>query len=73
MQKTELFNFRIPSYLKHQFKETCKKRNTAMTSILNEFIHEYVLQDPANESEAWEPIVRHADFYDDASWTYNDD
>lgn len=57
MEQTDLFNFRIPSKLKQQFQETCQKRNTAMTSVLNEFVHDYVYNHEKYTEEDWEPIM----------------
>jgi len=38
----ELINFRIPSTMKTQFQETCQSRNQQMTSVLNQFISDYI-------------------------------
>ncbi len=68
MSNTELLNFRIPTYLKQQFQQTCKTRNVAMTSALNHMIGDYVGKDhPNSKNETWEPILFHADdHYDDS-------
>lgn len=38
----ELLNFRIPSKTKQKFLETCRRRNQAMTSVLNHFIADFI-------------------------------
>ena len=68
MTETELLNFRIPTHLKQRFQDTCKNRNVAMTSALNQMIVDYVANDPTkSETRTWEPILFHAgDHYDDS-------
>ncbi|PTX61903.1 hypothetical protein C8N31_12024 [Sulfitobacter mediterraneus] len=58
MKNTELLNFRIPTQLKQQFQQTCKKRNVAMTCALNHMIFEYISEEnPLPIEDDWEPIV----------------
>ncbi len=55
--QTELLNFRMPKSLKAKFQETCKQRNTAMTSVLCEAVHDYVHNHEESVDSEWEPIV----------------
>ena len=38
----ELMNFKIPSKTKKRFQEICKSRNRQMTSVMNQFIIEFI-------------------------------
>ena len=69
MNRAKLLNFRIPTKLKHSFQDICTARHTAMTSVLNEFIHDYVKQNMITTQDQWEPIIMHSgcDYDDDAS------
>ncbi|WP_223429049.1 hypothetical protein [Tateyamaria pelophila] len=68
MEQTDLFNFRMPSNLKQRFQQTCQNRNTAMTSVLNEFIHDYVTKSEKIETDTWEPIMLRGDESDENRW-----
>jgi antitoxin component of RelBE/YafQ-DinJ toxin-antitoxin module len=66
MKNTELLNFRIPTYLKQQFQQTCKTRNVAMTSALNHMIFDYVANHTVDANEGiWEPIIFSSDEFRD--------
>jgi len=58
----DLLNFRIPSRTKQQFIETCRSRNQQMTSVLNQFIADFIVEHQPNEDEATLPL----DFFSDA-------
>jgi len=58
----ELINFRIPSRTKQQFIETCKSRNQQMTSVLNAFIADFIIEHQPHEDQATLPL----DFLSDA-------
>jgi hypothetical protein len=58
----ELINFRIPASTKQQFIETCRSRNQQMTSVLNQFIADFISENQPNEDNAKLPL----DFFSDA-------
>jgi len=48
----DLLNFRIPTNMKKQFIETCRSRNQQMTSVLNAFIADFIVEhQPAEDHE----------------------
>jgi len=57
----DLLNFRIPTHMKKQFQETCQSRNQQMTSVLNQFIADYIVEHQPTENEATLPL----DFFSD--------
>lgn len=58
----ELMNFRIPNQMKKQFIETCRSRNQQMTSVLNQFIADFIVENQPEEDHATLPL----DFFSDA-------
>lgn len=58
----ELLNFKLPSAMKKQFHETCQSRNQQMTSILNQFIADFINANQPQPDEATLPL----DFFSDA-------
>ena len=58
----DLLNFRIPTNMKKQFIETCRSRNQQMTSVLNQFIADFINEQQPTENEATLPL----DFFSDA-------
>ena len=38
----ELINFKVPSRTKKKFQEICNSRNQQMTSILNQFLMDFI-------------------------------
>jgi hypothetical protein len=57
----DLLNFRIPTNMKKQFIETCRSRNQQMTSVLNQFIADFIVEHQPTENEATLPL----DFFSD--------
>lgn len=57
----ELINFKIPSHTKRVFQETCKKRNQQMTSVLNQYIHDFISENRTPEDDY--PIAFVADVW----------
>ena len=57
----DLLNFRIPTNMKKQFIETCRSRNQQMTSVLNQFIADFINEQQPTENEATLPL----DFFSD--------
>ena len=57
----DLLNFRIPTHMKKQFQETCQSRNQQMTSVLNQFIADFINEQQPTENEATLPL----DFFSD--------
>ena len=58
----DLLNFRIPTNLKKQFIETCRSRNQQMTSVLNQFIADFIVKHQPAEDHTTLPL----DFFSDA-------
>jgi len=58
----DLLNFRIPTNMKKQFIETCRSRNQQMTSFLNQFIADFIVEHQPAEDQAALPL----DFFSDA-------
>ena len=58
----ELMNFRIPNQMKKQFIETCISRNQQMTSVLNQFIADFIVEHQPVEDHETLPL----DFFSDA-------
>ena len=58
----DLLNFRIPTNMKKQFIETCRSRNQQMTSVLNQFIADFIVEHQPAEDQAALPL----DFFSDA-------
>ena len=61
-KELELINFRIPSQTKQQFIKTCRSRNQQMTSVLNQFIVEFINKHQPTEDMVTLPL----DFFSDA-------
>ena len=58
----DLLNFRIPTHMKKQFQETCQSRNQQMTSVLNAFIADFIIEyQRHDEDQATFPL----DFFSD--------
>lgn len=42
MSELELINFKIPKTTKRRFKLMCKSRNQQMTTVLIQYIHDFI-------------------------------
>lgn len=58
----ELINFRIPKQTKQKFIQTCRSRNQQMTSVLNQFIADFIAEHQPTEDTTQLPL----DFFSDA-------
>ena len=58
----DLLNFRIPTHMKKQFIETCRSRNQQMTSVLNQFVADFIVEHQSTDDHATPPL----DFFSDA-------
>ena len=39
----KLMNFKTTCHMKKQFQQICKSKNTQMTSVLNNFIYQFIV------------------------------
>lgn len=60
MNNLELLNFNLPAPMKRAFHETCKSRNQQMTSVLNQFISDFI-----NDHQPIEDTTLPLDFFFD--------
>lgn len=42
MSELELINFKIPRSTKRRFKSICQSRNQQMTTVLIQYVHEFI-------------------------------
>ena len=52
----EIINFKIPSLMKRQFKDACHSKNLRMTSVINQFIAEFINENPPSERDNSLPL-----------------